>query len=163
MSRNAHLSVRLDEAEKAELEKIAARLELSVGQLVRKMLTSLAKAEEPAPLFSRVSRKRRTGAPALPAKPPVERRAARAAVVEGPSPQRESEILWLHAHISELIEQMPGHWVALDGGRLIAHGADFSEVYRAARRAGVEIPFVERIPESARPGGPSSPGVWMGL
>lgn len=51
------------------------------------------------------------------------------------------EMNWLKAHRGEY----PGQWVALDGDRLIAHGAEAREVYQAARAAGLSAPFVEQI------------------
>ena len=51
------------------------------------------------------------------------------------------EIQWL----SRRRKRYVGKWVALDGDRLIAAGPDAKEVYQAARRAGVEVPFVEKI------------------
>ncbi|HXD32213.1 MAG TPA: DUF5678 domain-containing protein [Pyrinomonadaceae bacterium] len=53
----------------------------------------------------------------------------------------EQERAWINAHRDEYL----GQWVALDGGRLIAHGADARTVYLAARAQGVEIPYVDRI------------------
>ena len=51
------------------------------------------------------------------------------------------EIQWL----SRRRKRYVGKWVALDGDRLIAAGSHAKEVYQAARRAGVEVPFVEQI------------------
>jgi hypothetical protein len=51
------------------------------------------------------------------------------------------EIQWLNEHRHEYI----GQWVALDGDRLISHGATAREVYAAAREAGVKSPLVEYI------------------
>lgn len=48
---------------------------------------------------------------------------------------------WLSSHR----KQYGGKWVALDGDRLVAAGSSASEVYQAARRAGVTIPFVEQV------------------
>jgi len=53
----------------------------------------------------------------------------------------ELERAWINAHRDEYL----GQWVALDGGRLIAHGADARTVYLAARAQGVEIPYVVRV------------------
>jgi hypothetical protein len=51
------------------------------------------------------------------------------------------EIQWLKEHRQEYI----GQWVALDGDRLISHGATAREAYAAAREAGVKSPLVEYI------------------
>ncbi|MEP7339291.1 MAG: DUF5678 domain-containing protein [Acidobacteriota bacterium] len=51
------------------------------------------------------------------------------------------ELQWLKEHRHEYPEQ----WVALEGGRLIAHGPQAREVYAAARAAGIKSPFVEFI------------------
>ena len=51
------------------------------------------------------------------------------------------ELRWLKEHRHEYI----GQWVALDGARLLAHGTNAREVFRAAREAGVKAPFVEQI------------------
>jgi hypothetical protein len=50
----------------------------------------------------------------------------------------EAEMRWLREHGGEYA----GRWVALDGDRLVAHGAEGREVYRDARARGVENPFV---------------------
>ena len=51
------------------------------------------------------------------------------------------EQLWVSEHRDEYL----GQWVALARGRLIAHGHDARAVYRTAREAGINIPFVVRI------------------
>jgi predicted DNA-binding antitoxin AbrB/MazE fold protein len=55
---------------------------------------------------------------------------------------RYAEQAWLgehgHAHI--------GEWVALDGGKLVAHGLNAVRVRDEARSQGVERPFVVRVP-----------------
>lgn len=53
----------------------------------------------------------------------------------------EAERAWIEAHRDEYL----GQWVALDGDRLLAHGANAREVAETARAAGVKAPFVERI------------------
>ena len=52
-----------------------------------------------------------------------------------------SELRWLAEHKDQYL----GRWVALDGDRLVASGASAREVYLAARRAGVRVPFVEQV------------------
>ncbi len=64
----------------------------------------------------------------------------------------ERERAWIEQHRDEYL----GEWVALDGDRLLAHGADARDVYLAARAAGVRAPFVEQVkpkPEGAFWGG----------
>jgi len=45
---------------------------------------------------------------------------------------------WLEEHEAEYA----GQWLALDGDRLLACGANAKQVYAAARVAGVDVPFV---------------------
>lgn len=51
------------------------------------------------------------------------------------------ELQWLKEHR----EQYVGHWIALDGDRLLANGPDAKEVYEKARSLGVRVPTVVRI------------------
>ncbi|SRR6266511_3562052 len=48
---------------------------------------------------------------------------------------------WLKERRHEYI----GQWVAPDGDRLLSHGTNAREVYEAARKAGVQAPFVAHI------------------
>lgn len=48
---------------------------------------------------------------------------------------------WIDEHRAEYL----GQWVALVGDHLVSHGPDAREVYLAAKAAGVEVPFVERV------------------
>jgi hypothetical protein len=48
---------------------------------------------------------------------------------------------WLSEHQHEYA----GQWVALDGERLLGHGASAKEVYALADAAGVENPLVTRV------------------
>jgi hypothetical protein len=50
----------------------------------------------------------------------------------------ELEMRWLAEHEAEYV----GQWLALDGDRLLSHGADRHKVRAAARAQGVESPFV---------------------
>ena len=52
------------------------------------------------------------------------------------------ELQWLLAHR----RKYAGKWVALQGDRLLASGPNAREVYQAARRAGVKVPFVDQVP-----------------
>ena len=76
-----------------------------------------------------------------------ERRELREALArESPQPAlaydtHERERAWIESHRDEYLNQ----WVALDGDRLLASGADAREVYLTARAAGVHAPFVERV------------------
>ena len=51
------------------------------------------------------------------------------------------ELRWIEKHRSEYA----GQWVAVRGDRLLSSGADGREVYKAARAAGDERPFVTRV------------------
>ncbi len=50
---------------------------------------------------------------------------------------------WIEDHRPEYL----GQWVALDGGCLVSHGPDARQVHLAAKAAGIEVPFVERVTE----------------
>ncbi|HKV40801.1 MAG TPA: hypothetical protein VJX67_16425 [Blastocatellia bacterium] len=54
------------------------------------------------------------------------------------------ERAWINEHRDEYL----GMWVALDGDKLLAHGADPRQVYLTAREAGVECPYVDRVEPS---------------
>lgn len=54
---------------------------------------------------------------------------------------RSGEQHWLADHRKEYA----GHWVALDGYRLIASGVNAKEVFEEARRSGVARPLVQLI------------------
>ncbi len=54
--------------------------------------------------------------------------------------QGAGEMAWLKAHGNDYL----GQWVALDGDRLVAHGADARAVRDEARRQGVEVPLMHR-------------------
>jgi len=65
----------------------------------------------------------------------------------GPRPEVEvrhayAEMAWLREHSREYI----GQWVALDGDRLVAHGMNGVLVHDEAKRQGIGLPFVVRIP-----------------
>lgn len=51
------------------------------------------------------------------------------------------ELRWIEKHRSKYA----GQWVAVRGDRLLSSGADGREVYKAARAAGDERPFVTRV------------------
>ena len=53
----------------------------------------------------------------------------------------EREQRWLKEHREEYL----GQWVALEGDRLLASGADGRAVYEEARAAGVRAPLVTRV------------------
>ncbi len=50
-------------------------------------------------------------------------------------------------------EKYMNQWVCLDGGKLIAHGADGREVYQKAKAAGIEVPFMHHFVEESDWGG----------
>jgi hypothetical protein len=56
-------------------------------------------------------------------------------------PKDEAAFKWINAHSAEY----QGQWVALDGDRLLAHGANLTEVATAARTTGVELPLLHLV------------------
>ena len=50
-------------------------------------------------------------------------------------------------------ERYRGQWVGLDGGRLVAHGSEASEVFAAVRAEGIPLPFITFIPEESKENG----------
>jgi|SRR5215475_629965 len=56
-------------------------------------------------------------------------------------PRDEASFKWINEHGKEY----PGQWLALDGDRLLAHGADLAEVAAAARDAGVQFPLLHLV------------------
>jgi len=54
---------------------------------------------------------------------------------------REREAAWVNKHRNEYM----GRWVAVEGNTLVALGEDARAVYKAAREAGIEIPYVVRV------------------
>jgi len=59
----------------------------------------------------------------------------------------EREQRWLGEHRDEYV----GQWVALEGDRLLASGADGHAVYEAAREAGVRAHLVTRVESRDEP------------
>lgn len=65
-----------------------------------------------------------------------------------PLPDPEPNTRWMNEHAHEY----GGQWVALDGERLIAHGANAEEVFAAAKADGAYLPLVTFIlPADAPP------------
>jgi len=63
---------------------------------------------------------------------------------------RQKEIdEWLRANRKKYMIE----WVCLDGGKLVAHGSDGRQVYRQAKEAGIEVPFMHHIVEESDWGG----------
>ncbi len=60
----------------------------------------------------------------------------------GPINFRREEFEWLAKESAPYA----GQWVALDGGRLVAHGAELASVSAAARAAGADRPLVTHLP-----------------
>jgi len=58
---------------------------------------------------------------------------------------RETELQWLNEHAAE-VERLQGKWITVEGDKLIAEGDSFDAVYEAARKKGIEIPFVFLVP-----------------
>src|SRR5262245_5507813 len=63
------------------------------------------------------------------------------------SKDRSHENQWLAENHREYI----GQWVALEGGRLMAHGEDAAEVFAAADASGVERPMVIYVEDPDAP------------
>jgi hypothetical protein len=64
-----------------------------------------------------------------------------------PVPDPEPSMCWMKEHSHEY----GGQWVALDGDRLIAHGANADEVFVAADADGAYLPLVTYIPPADAP------------
>lgn len=60
-----------------------------------------------------------------------------------PVNERREEMQWLAQESSAYA----GEWVAIQGPRLIAHGAKLADVSAAAKAAGVNDPFFASVPE----------------
>ena len=58
---------------------------------------------------------------------------------------RETELQWLNQHAAEM-ERLQGKWITIEGDKLIAEGDSFDAVYEAARKMGVQIPFIFLVP-----------------
>jgi len=63
--------------------------------------------------------------------------------------EHREEFRWL----AERSGPYAGQWVALDGPRLVAHGAKLAAVSEAARAAGVERPLFASVPDDNMPFG----------
>jgi hypothetical protein len=64
-----------------------------------------------------------------------------------PVPDPEPSMRWINEHSYEY----GGQWVALDGDRLIAHGASADEVFAAADADGAYLPLVTYISPADAP------------
>lgn len=62
---------------------------------------------------------------------------------------RRDEMQWLAKESAPYA----GQWVALDGPRLVAHGAKLAMVSEAAKAAGVEQPLFASVPDDDLPFG----------
>lgn len=133
MSRDAHLTLRIASEKKKALEDLAASLDTTTGQLVRKAVDQL--------LGNRV----REGARVYSVRP-----------AEAAPRRRDREWAWIESHQAEL-DALGGQYVILEGDRLVAHGEDLPTVVAEARRLGVEVPFLQWIPPTA------PDVSWMGL
>jgi predicted DNA-binding antitoxin AbrB/MazE fold protein len=66
-----------------------------------------------------------------------------------PVNERRDEMQWL----AKESRPYAGQWVALDGPRLVAHGAKLATVSAAAKAAGVERPLFASVPDDDLPFG----------
>jgi hypothetical protein len=64
-----------------------------------------------------------------------------------PVPDPEPSMRWMN----EQSHEYGGQWVALDGARLIAHGANANEVFAIADADGAYLPLVTYIPPADAP------------
>jgi predicted DNA-binding antitoxin AbrB/MazE fold protein len=64
-----------------------------------------------------------------------------------PVNERREEMQWLAKESAPYA----GQWVALDGARLVAHGAKLATVSSAAKAAGVDRPFFASVPDHDLP------------
>ena len=71
------------------------------------------------------------------AKPPLDKR-----VLCEPMTDRTREMKWIEEHKHDY----PGHWVALDGDRLIAASPIRAEISIAVKADGAKLPLIHRIP-----------------
>lgn len=66
-----------------------------------------------------------------------------------PVNERREEIRWF----AEESEAYAGQWVAIEGLRLVAHGAKLADVREAARVSGAIDPLFARVPSDKAPFG----------
>lgn len=66
-----------------------------------------------------------------------------------PTQEYASELEWL----AREARPYAGQWVALDGGRLLAHGPKLAAVKAAAEAAGFSHPFLASVPDDDAPFG----------
>ncbi len=70
-------------------------------------------------------------------------------VPQHPNADWISPMVWLRTNR----ERYEGQWVGLDGGRLVAHGAEAADVFAAVRAEGVALPFITFIPDASQENG----------
>ena len=58
-----------------------------------------------------------------------------------PYSSRSLEYQWLKDHGSEYLDE----WVVAEGDQLVSHGTDAKAVYKEARAAGVDTPFLVQV------------------
>lgn len=63
--------------------------------------------------------------------------------MDDPTSFRSTEMEWLSLHKDEY----RGEWVVIECTEVIARGKDGVAVYKAARDAGIAVPFLVHIPE----------------
>lgn len=54
---------------------------------------------------------------------------------------RTRELAWRDGH-RDLLQTLAGQWVIVEGDELVAHGQDPVALVGAARRRGIQIPYV---------------------
>ena len=75
------------------------------------------------------------------------RREAEGKTTPVPEPDPEPNRRWMREHRHEY----SGQWVALDGERLIAHGADSQAVFAVAKLDGAYLPLIAYLPPADEP------------
>lgn len=123
MTNDSHLSLRLAKDQKEALERLAEGQDLSVGQLIRRAVKGLLDEAPP----------QRSAGPQV-----VPRRTSSRV-------DRSRELKWMGDNL-ETLRRMAGEWIVLQDETIVAHGPDYLEVRREARRRGVDVPFIYRIP-----------------
>jgi len=68
------------------------------------------------------------------------------AVTSAPETSRSRELRFRETH-RELLRSFAGEWVCVDRDTLIEHGTDGLRVVERARKKGVRVPYVFRVPD----------------
>ncbi len=58
---------------------------------------------------------------------------------------REIEKTWVESHTKEL-KKLAGKWLVIEGEKLVTHNVDFVKAVREARKRGIQVPYITRLP-----------------